>query len=352
MTRAPEKLTHINGNNMNRLPAKVTSGAIVREPAFEELIAGFIQAQDVRQNSRESYGKGLKKFLAWLRARGITNPDRQTILDYKTDLTASGLSSFSVSSYIVAVRKFFTWLEATRGLPNIAKGIKGAKRARGFRKDPLTLPQVKELFGSIDRRDLHGLRDYALINLLTRTGLRTIEAIRADVGDIRQQGGEALLWIQGKGRDEKDEFVLLTGETLKPVYEYLTARGPEKADAPLFASQSDRNGGGRLTTRTLRRIIKARLRAIGINSERLTAHSLRHTGITLALQAGATIQEAQALARHANINTTLIYAHNIDRIKQAPERKIDALISGNIGNIDNIGNIENTVLPKTAGARP
>lgn len=336
---------------MNRLPAKTTSGEIVREPVLEELLAAFIQAQDVSPSSRESYGKGLRKFLAWLKARGITTPDRQTILDYKTDLAASGLSSFSISSYMVAVRKFFSWLEATRGLPNIARGIKGAKRVKGFRKDPLTLPQVQELLASLDRRDLRGLRDYALIKLLMGTGLRTIEAIRADVGDIRQQGGEALLWIQGKGRDEKDDYVLLTGDTLKAVYAYLAARGPEKKEAPLFPSQSDRNDGARLTTRTLRRIIKEKLRAIGIDSERLTAHSTRHTAITLALLSGATIQEAQALARHANINTTLIYSHNIDRLKQAPERRIDALISGNIGNTGNIGNIENMVNPNSPGAR-
>lgn len=330
-------------------PVKIKAG-LARELPLEELLDNFIRAQDVKASSRESYRKGLKKFLEWLRARGITQPTQQTILDYKESLKESGLTSFSISAYIVTVRKFFNWLEATQGLPNIAKGIKGAKRARGFRKDPLTLDQVKELLDSIDRAELPGLRDYALINLFVRTGLRTIEAIRANVGDIRQEGGEALLWIQGKGRDDKDEFVLLTGETLKPIYEYLQARGDTKPEAPLFSSMSHRNGGARLTTRTLRRIIRGRLQAIGIGSDRLTAHSLRHTAITLSLKAGATIQEAQALARHANINTTLIYAHNIDRIKQAPERKIDALISGNICNIGNIGNIENTVLPKNQGA--
>ena len=70
------------------------------------------------------------------------------------------------------------------------------------------------------------------------------------------------------------------------------------------------------------------MRKIGLNSDRLTAHSLRHTAITLALKGGATIQEAQALGRHANINTTLIYAHNIDRLTQAPERKIDVVLNG------------------------
>ena len=123
---------------MNHLPVEVKK-EIIRELPPEELMADFIKAQDVRESSREAYRKGLKKFLSWLKDRSITTPDRQTILDYKDVLRESGLSPFSVSSYIVAVRKFFTWLEATRGLPNIAKGIKGARRTKGFRKDPFTL---------------------------------------------------------------------------------------------------------------------------------------------------------------------------------------------------------------------
>jgi integrase/recombinase XerC/integrase/recombinase XerD len=98
--------------------------------------------------------------------------------------------------------------------------------------------------------------------------------------------------------------------------------------APLFVSHSDRNNTERVTTRTLSRIAKERLRGINLNSTRLSAHSLRHTAITLSLQAGATIQEAQGMARHASITTTMIYAHNIDRIANAPERKIDALFGG------------------------
>lgn len=315
---------------MNKLPQKLNREIAVIPP-LEAMITSFLQALDVRESSKDTYRKGLKQFLLWLRAQGETPPSRQTILDYKKGLKEKGLSSFTISCYLVTVRKFFDWIESTYGLPNIARGIKGAKRVRGFRKDPLTLSQVKELLASIERNSLVGLRDYALINLLVRTGLRTIEVIQANTEDIRQQGGEALFYIQGKGREEKDEFVLLTPETLKPIHEYLKARGNGKKDAPLFESLSDRNHGGRLTTRTLRNVIKERLRGIGIDNDRLTAHSLRHTAVTLALQAGATVQEAQALARHANINTTLVYAHNIDRVKDAPERKIDALISGAIG---------------------
>lgn len=317
-------------SKIDNLPAPI-EGAIVLDRKISGLIKAFISSQDVKESSKETYRRTLRQFIGWIKKKGITNPNRETILTYKEELRARGLSPLTLSGYITVVRKFFEWTEGMKYYPNIAKGIKGAKRATGFKKDPLTVPQIKELLGSIDRSTLEGNRDYALLNLLVRTGLRTIEAIRADLEDIRQQGGEALLWIQGKGRDDKDQFVLLTQETLRPIYEYLRVKGKGEKKGPLFASISDRNNGGRLTTRSVRRMVKERLRGIGIESNRLTAHSLRHTAITLSLQAGATIQEAQALGRHTNINTTLIYAHNIDRIKNAPERRIDKILAG-IGN--------------------
>ncbi len=52
--------------------------------------------------------------------------------------------------------------------------------------------------------------------------IRTVEVFRGQVEDLRQEGGEAMLWIQGKGRDTKDDFVLLVEETLKPLREYLS----------------------------------------------------------------------------------------------------------------------------------
>jgi integrase/recombinase XerD len=313
------------------IPVGPVEKAVKLNDNLTTLLDAFISSQDVKGSSKKTYRKALKRFIGWIVEEGISNPTREDILHFKGFLEAQGLSSLTLSTYLVAVRKFFEWAEGMKYYPNVAKGIKGSKRTKGFKKDPLTVKQVKELMGSIDRSILQGKRDYALLNLLIRTGLRTIEVIRADVGDIRQEGGEAVLWIQGKGRDAKDEFVLLTEETLKPIHEYLKVRGKVEDQDPLFASFSDRNKNQRLTTLTIRRIAKQYLRGIGLDSKRLTAHSLRHTAITLSLQGGASIQEAQVLGRHANINTTLIYAHNINRIIHAPERKIDALL----GEIEN-----------------
>ncbi len=297
--------------------------------SLEQLGDEFALAQDVSGRSRESYRRSIRQFLGWMKNSNMTDPRREDVLRFKRDLEERGLRATTIHAYLVAVRRFFEWTESKRIYPNVAQGIKGAKRSNGFKKDPLTVAQVKELLASLERSSVQGKRDFAIINLLIRTGLRTIEVVRAIIGDIRQDSGEALLWIQGKGRESKDEFVLLTPDTLKPINAYLAARGPVSDDSPLFASISDRNRGGRMTTRSVSRIVKAALRDIGIDSDRLTAHSLRHTAITLTLQGGATIQEAQLLGRHSNINTTLVYAHNINRIAHAPERKIDALLSGN-----------------------
>jgi integrase/recombinase XerC/integrase/recombinase XerD len=295
-------------------------------PAVSDLLDRFISSLDVAPSSRRTYQRQLKAFFAWLESAGDRSPDRETILRYKEYLTGRGLSSFSVSGYIVAVRKFFTWTEGVRLYPNIGRGVKGAKKSVGFRKDPLTVTQIRSLLASIPRDTLEGKRDYALLNLMVNTGLRTIEIERAAVEDIRQETGEAVLWIQGKGHDAKDAFVLLVDSVLKPIREYLSGRGAVKGDAPLFTTAGNRGRGEALTTRSIRRIVKARLAGIDIVSGHLTAHSLRHTAVTLALLSGATLQEAQALARHSDINTTLIYSHNISRLQNAPERGIDRMI--------------------------
>ena len=314
---------------MNELAVveRKTGTEVRKREGVDKLIDKFIASQDVKQSSKQTYRRAFKQFIEWITREGIADPTREDILAYKASLETQGLSALTLSSYLVAVRKFFEWAEGMKYCLNIAKGIKGAKQSRNFKKDPLTVDQVKELLKGIDRTSLQGKRDYAILNLLIRTGLRTIEVIRTNIEDIRQEGGEALLWIQGKGRDSKDQFVLLTEETLKPIREYLLIRGKAEEKNPLFTSLSNKNKNQRLTTRSISRLVKQHLKGIGLDSRRLSAHSLRHTAITLSLMGGATIQEAQALGRHSNINTTLIYAHNINRIAQAPERKIDSLLA-------------------------
>ena len=122
---------------------------------------------------------------------------------------------------------------------------------------------------------------------------------------------------------------MLDEAALSPIRNYLIARKAlDEDDEPLFASVARRNFGQALTTRTLSRIVKGRLNAIGLTGEEYTAHSLRHTAVTYSLLGGATVQEAQAMARHSDINTTLIYAHNVQRFANPAESKVSAYLDG------------------------
>jgi integrase/recombinase XerD len=296
---------------------------------FASLIARFLGSHDVSQSSKGTYKRQLVQFQGWLTETGrigqLTSLRREDILAYKTYLMDSaGLTAHSVSGYLVAVRRLFAWLESERIFPNIARDIKGPKKPKNFRRDCLTVVQIREALGALKGEEtIEDLRDFALVNLLVRTGLRTIEVSKATIGDLRQESGEAVLWVQGKGRSSKDDFVLLVDDTLGPIRKYLQARGPATEDEPLFASVSDRNAGEPLATRSISRIVKDTLRSIGLDDRRLTAHSLRHTAVTLAIRGGASLQQAQAMARHTDPKTTMIYFHNLDRVAAGAERFIE-----------------------------
>lgn len=306
-------------------PVEDNSAEIEETQELEGLVEEFIQAQDVSGNSRDTYQRELNQFMNWLvdtgRQDNLNQLDRGDILEYK-DWLKNNYSAYTINSYLTSVRKFFSWLESNKIYPNVAKDIKGVKKPKGHRRDSLTPDQVREALDSIDRDSLKGKRDYALFNLLARTGLRVIEVARAQVGDIRQKSGEAVLWIQGKGRSSKDDFVLLTTETLKPLRAYLSAREEAEEDDPLFISLSNRNYGGAMTTRSISRVVKNILQEINLNSDRFTAHSLRHTAITLAIQGGADLHQAQSMARHSDPKTTQRYYHNLNRIEEGAEKCI------------------------------
>ena len=158
-----------------------------------------------------------------------------------------------------------------------------------------------------------------MINLMLRTGLRTMEVVGSNVGDIRQTSNATLLYVRSKGKDAKDDFVVLTREAYEPITRYLATRRCTDPRAALFVSHSTSNSGDRLTTQSLRLVVKKRLTDIGVFSSRISAHSLRHTFATMALANGATIEQVRDTLRHANIATTQIYIHTTDRIEHSAE---------------------------------
>lgn len=290
-------------------------------------ISEFLASMDCSDLTRKHYQKRLKQFILWVEKSDQHQVQRQTVLDYKRWLKEQKYEASTIGAYLVAVRQFFQWTEIQRIYPDVSKGIKGTKRPRGHRRDALTIQQVHNLLDSIDRSTLMGKRDFAIINTMIRVGLRSIEVVRAKISDVRPVSSEAIgLWVHGKSREEADEYVVVTEDCLSPIMDYISARGPLKQDAPLFASLSDGSYGSGLSTCTIRRVVKKRLRDVGISSPRISGHSLRHSCLTLAIDGGASIQEVQKLGRHADISTTNGYLHFRDRAKGAGEISVQKIL--------------------------
>ena len=301
--------------------------AKVSPQRIDQLVDRFIASQDVKLSSKLLYRRTLKQYFNWVDKKSylLSEIARPQLLEYKDELLLSGMSSLTVGSYITSVRRFYEWTEANKFYPNVAKGIKSPKRKQQFKKQPLLPSQATALLNYFQDR---APRDYAIINLLLRTGLRTVEVIRASVEDITYKGSQRVLLIQGKGRDEKDNFVLLTDKAYQSLAEYLASRGKISPSEPLFTSSSNNSLGGRLTPRTVSFIAKEGLKAIGLDEKAFTAHSLRHTTAVNILRAGGSLETAQFTLRHSTPATTQIYTATLNeerRLQNSGEALIDSL---------------------------
>ncbi len=305
----------------------------------QHYLNAFIADQDCKPKTKQAYQKNLHQFFTWLTANDIqlSEVTREDVITWKGSLIDQGKSTLTVSTYLSTIRRFFEWSETKKYYPNIAKGIKAPKRKQGFRKYPLVKDQAKAFIKYFETKaagisnpeaiqplNITAKMHHAIISLLIRNGLRTCEVIRADIQDLQIKGGRWVLYVQGKGYDDKGDCIVLKANTLETLNAYINVRG----DRPgaLFQSTSNRNAGGRLTTKTISQIAKEGLRAIGLDQAIYTAHSLRHTCAYAMRKGGASPEQTQAALRHANINTTQLYDAMFrleDRLENPGEDFID-----------------------------
>lgn len=294
---------------------------VTRRAITVDLFTSFIEYLDASPKTVETYTRAIRQFFKYVQEKGISQPTREDIIAYREHLKGSHKPT-TVQNYIVAVRLFFQWTEQKGLYPNVAEHIKGAKLDKNHKKDYLTSRQVKKVLDTAKEESLQGLRDYAILALMFTGGLRTIEVSRANIEDLRIAGDSEVLYLQGKGHEEKTDYIKLIPKVEDAIRVYLKARGTLDPTEPLFTSTSNNSRGDRISTRTISGIVKNALKNAGYDSDKLTAHSTRHTAVTLALMGGQKLEEVQQFARHKNLATTLIYAHNLDRARNNCEATI------------------------------
>lgn len=297
------------------------------EELQRELFDKWISYLDAKPKTVQTYSRAIRQFLRWLVAEDIRRPRREDVILYRDELIAKHRAA-TVQGYLAAIKQFFHWTSLQGLYPDISAHVKGVKIDAGFKRDHLTTKQCARLLETVDRRTPKGLRNYAVLVVMMTTGLRTVEIRRADVRDLSVSGDDTVLFVQGKGHDDRNDYVKLEPHAEEAVRAYLAIRHNLQPEDPLFASASNRNAGGRMTTRSISRLVKEQMIEAHLISDRWTAHSLRHSAATINLLNGATPQETQQLLRHANINTTLLYSHALERQKNNSEARIGNAIFG------------------------
>ena len=274
------------------------------------------------ENTINAYRRGLHRFLGWLAEQGITQPNSADIAAYRDSLKEN-YSNLTVNLSLSAVRSFYRYL-----LENGAIGYSPAEGVRGIRggkrehkRSELSDSEVLDVLDTCDDTP-QGIRDRAILTLMAYCGLRTIEVQRANLDGLKVNG-RMVLWVQGKGHREADEFVVIPRDQEPVMRRWLAERKKLGNNPALFVSLSKQNRGERLTTRAISLLVKEHYHQALIFDDTKTTHSLRHSAITSAIRHGATPMQVQAMARHASFDTTLNYIHEVNRLDSPAEDLIE-----------------------------
>ncbi len=252
----------------------------------------------------KAYTGDLASFSAYAGSRGWQQIDHIAIRGFLSQLYEKGLSKTSVARSLAAVRSLYRWL-AQEGVvdQNPAKLVATPKLPKKLPRVPTIEEMNSVLDGQMPETAAFPERDRLMLELLYGCGIRNSELTGINVDDIRLSV-EAIL-IRGKGK--KERYVPF-GESAKVALSaYLPARQAILSDAhknsnALLINQR----GGRLTTRSVGRIIKKIAVAKGLSPE-VHPHTLRHAFGTHMLEEGADLRAIQELLGHERLATTQRY---------------------------------------------
>jgi integrase/recombinase XerC len=247
-----------------------------------------------------NYGIDLAEFTEFLRREGSspTAADARLVRAYLARLHERRLAKSSIARKLASVRSCLRFLARRGVIPqNPARQVRSPRLPRRL---PSFLPkdESKDLLDRAVEPSETDRRDHALLELLYATGIRAAECCRLDDDDLDRRQGT----VRVVGKGDKERMVPVGDTALAALDDYIVVRGD--AHGPLFTNYR----GGRLTPRSVQRIVGKRARLSGID-RRVTPHTLRHTFATHMLGEGADLRLIQELLGHSRLSTTQRYTH-------------------------------------------
>jgi integrase/recombinase XerC len=273
----------------------------------EKTIEKFLHSLHQRNASShtiKAYTGDLGNFSAYLGSRDWRSIDHLTIRGFLSHLYEMGLSKTSVARALAAVRSFYKWL-AQEGVveQNPAALVSTPKLPKKLPRVPTIEEMNTVLDGQMPEIASFPERDRIMFELLYGCGIRNSELIGINLDDIRLSS-EAIL-IRGKGK--KERYVPFGDSVKAALASYLPVRLQMLAECKKNTSALLINQrGGRLTTRSVGRIIKKVAIAKGLSPD-VYPHTLRHAFGTHMLEEGADLRSIQEMLGHERLSTTQRY---------------------------------------------
>ena len=291
---------------------------------FERYVRRRCARGNPSPHTLRSYRTQARMWLEWCAGRGLDPlaATEEDVVDYRAEL----VRRYSAATVALKLQVVATLYEALGMEPNPAGSIKaprdGTPPEEGI--ECLTVDQVRAVRAAVEAQEdpVRRARDRAIVGLLVTFGLRASELRRLELCDVillKRKPGRLVI-RSGKGR--KRRTLYLTAETGSALREWLAVR-PAGGQA-LFVGLT---GRGALSDSGLRKIIKAHLRAVGVDVAGQACHIFRHTAITLAVASGAARAHVQRMAGHADPRTTDLYVHLVEAERENPALVIEAALA-------------------------
>ena len=276
---------------------------------MKRAIAAFIRHLERERNASPHTVKAYREDLEQLRAHLLQELGREPrpaevdhllLRAFLARLHREGLAKASAARKLATLRTFFRFL--------CREGILARNPARALlspRTERRIPPHLKEdevaRLLDVPGEGGRAARNRAILELLYATGIRCAELVGLDLGEVDLEA--RMVRVLGKGR--KERIVPFGSRALEALLAYLPARTglPPRCEA-LFLN----NNGGRLTDRSIRNIVRDRVRQLAL-AEGVSPHALRHSFATHLLARGADLRSIQELLGHASLTTTQRYAH-------------------------------------------
>jgi integrase/recombinase XerD len=293
---------------------------------------GYLHAErSLSPNTISAYRNDLLQFADYLRAEAqrqggidfaLSTLDRDQILSYFLHLRDRGYSAASIARKTAAMRSFFQYLRRQGDVTSDPTQGIGSPEVKKPLPRTVEDDQVRALMTFLESRDTpEGLRDHAMLRLLSATGMRVGELVMVNLGDIDFSDGR----VRVVGRGNRERTLPLDEATLASVRVYLERARPfltrnVQAEEALVVNQR----GQRLTRQGFWLIMKGLVRNAGLPAI-MTPHMLRHSFATHQIGEGLELEELRKLLGHASIATTQVYTQLASHASDGDDRHAVAL---------------------------